>query len=135
MQTSPSAVLTVAAIPIVTVLLHTAAVTLVTDVLKSSLKKLSRVYLDTGKGSQTGGEPDEPRYNPSARLELRNSAGIPLCLYGFPKLRLKWTTQLGSVQLRQVPIWKAPAHHSSVIGVCDIEKFPCCALYILMGPI
>lgn len=67
-----------AAIPIVTVLLHIAAVTLVTDVLKSSLKKLSRVYLDTGKDSQTGGEPDEPRYNPSAtaRLELRNSAGI-----------------------------------------------------------
>lgn len=135
MQTSPSAVLTVAAIPIVTVLLHTAAVTLVTDVLKSSLKKLSRVYLDTGKDSQTGGEPDEPRYNPSARLELRNSAGIPLCLHGFPKLRLKWTTQLGSLQLQQVPIWKAPAHHSSVTGVCDIEKFPCCALYILMGPI
>lgn len=98
------------------------------------------------------------------------STGIPLCLHGFPELRLKRTSQLGSGKLREalhgsscsgdvlvcsllmqgerqqteeaphlshkaVPIWKAPPHHYSVIGVCDIEKFSCCALYILMGPI
>lgn len=31
-----------------------------------------------------------------------------------------------------VPVLKAPAHDFSVIVAGDIEKFPCCALYILM---